>query len=402
MNIVTTPEQLSTAIDSLKNASVLAIDTEFMREKTYYPKLCLLQIAGDDKTYLVDPISQDLDLTPLAQLWTNSATKVLHAGGQDLKILFDACGAAPRPYFDTQDAATLIGQSEQLGYAALVEHLLKVKLDKADGFTDWAKRPLSKDQLKYACEDVSYLLKLYPRILAELKSLGRENWLAAEFDQRSSPQALTVDVRTQFRRLKRVTSLKPHQLAIAREVAAWRELEAQRRDQPKRWLLSDEATLEICRRAPSKVSELENLRGVGANLRHSLGDIVAAVADGKNCPREDWPKLPERRRLSAEDSVAVELMAAVVRKRSSENRLSSSVLASRAMLEEYLHNRSEKSAIMQDWRKEIIGDEISRLLKGEVCLHLRGNRLVIEDYRAESGRSDNKNGDEKSTQTGCC
>jgi len=384
MKTVTTAAELESAISILSSATVLAIDTEFMREKTYYPKLCLLQIActhnGSDEVFLIDPLINKLDLKPLAQLWSDSSTvKVFHAGTQDLKILFDACGVPPRPYFDTQDAATLIGQPEQVGYGALVGRLLDVKLDKADSFTDWAKRPLSRDQLKYAAEDVTYLLQLYPLIVAELKSLGRETWLQAEFDHKSSPQTLIVDECVQFRRLKRVASLKPRQLAIAREVAAWREKEAMRRDIPKRWLLSDESILDISRRAPANVKELAALRGVDNNVKHSLPDIIAAVAAGVACPKDQLPQLPERRRLTGEDSAAIELMAAIVRKRSAENRLSSSVLAPRALLEDYLASRSDECALMQGWRKELVGDEIKRLLAGEVSLRYKDGCLVVEE-----------------------
>ena len=380
MIIVTNAAELKSAVSSLSTASVLAIDTEFMREKTYYPKLCLLQIACEDELFIIDPLPHNLDLRPLAKLWSDEKiVKVFHAGTQDLKILYDACGASPRPYFDTQDAATLIGQPEQIGYGSLVERLLGVKLANSDSFTDWAKRPLSKDQLAYAAEDVSYLLKLYPIVVAELESLGRESWLDEEFSRRSSSKTLTLDPQVQYRRLKRVASLKPHQLAIAREVAAWREHEAMRRDIPKRWLLSDEAVLEISRRAPTSIQALGNLRGITAQLKRSLGDILAAVEKGKNCPQDQWPKLPERPRLNGDDSAALELMAAIVRKRSSENRLSSSVLASRAVLEEYLANRNDDCALMQGWRKQIIGDELKQLLEGRLSLSLKDNCLVIKE-----------------------
>jgi len=385
MTIVTSAAELDSAVSTLSIASVLAIDTEFMREKTYYPKLCLLQIACDDELFIIDPLINNLDLRPLAQLWSDSAiVKVFHAGTQDIKILYDACGVPPRPYFDTQDAATLIGQPEQVGYGTLVERLLDVRLSKSDSFTDWARRPLSKDQLAYAADDVSYLLQLYPIVLAELESLGRQSWLTEEFERKSSPKALEIDLRMQYRRLKRVSSLKPHQLAIAREVAAWREKEAMRKDIPKRWLLSDEAILEISRRAPTNTKELGALRGVDANLRYSLQAILKAVEAGKSCSQDQWPELPERRRVSGEDSAAIELMAAIVRKRSSENRLSSSVLGSRAMLEEYLISRSDDCALMQGWRKQIIGDEIGRLLEGKVSLSLKNNCLVIEEESCDT------------------
>ena len=380
MKIVTTSAELESAIANLMSASVLAIDTEFMREKTYYPKLCLLQIACEDEVFIIDPLLNRLDLKPLAQLWTAPhITKVFHAGTQDLKILFDACGAAPKPYFDTQDAATLIGESEQIGYGALVQRLLDITLDKSDSFTDWAKRPLSDAQLKYAGEDVSYLLKLYPLIVAELEALGRRSWLDKEFERRSSTKALTVDVDMQYRRLKRVNSLKPRQLAIAREVAAWREKEAMRRNLPKRWLLSDESLLEIARRAPASVQEIAKLRGVGGNLKPALPAILAAVKRGKECPQKDLPQLLERHKVIGDDSAALELMAAIVRKRAQQNRLSSAVLASRAMLEAYLCERSDDCALMQGWRKELVGEELKRLLEGKINLRFENGALVVEN-----------------------
>ena len=381
--IVTTPAELDSALSILSTVPVLAIDTEFMREKTYFPKLCLLQIAADvngtTEIFLIDPLQNGLDLKPLAQLWSNSEiVKVFHSGSQDLQILFDACGAAPRPYFDTQDAAVLIGQPEQIGYAALVDRLLDVKLDKADGFTDWSKRPLSAAQLKYAAEDVNYLLQLYPLIKKELDSLNRQSWLDEEFDHRSSVKALTVDVRAQYRRLKRVSSLKPRQLAIAREVAAWREEEAMRRNIPKRWLLPDESILEMARRAPENTKAIADLRGVGANLRRSLPKILAAIEAGKACLQEDLPQVPQRRRLSGDDCAAIELMAAVVRKRAQQNRISSSALAPRALLEDYLAQRNDDCALMQGWRKELIGEELGQLLEGKICLFMKDGCLAIE------------------------
>jgi len=385
MIIVTSAAELDSAVSILSTASVLAIDTEFMREKTYYPKLCLLQIACDDELFIIDPLINKLDLRPLAGLWSDSSiVKVFHAGTQDLQILYDACGTPPRPYFDTQDAATLIGQPEQVGYGALVERLLDVKLSKSDSFTDWARRPLSKDQLAYAADDVSYLLQLYPIVLAELESLDRQSWLNEEFERKSSPKSLEVDLRMQYRRLKRVSSLKPHQLAVAREVAAWREKEAMRKNIPKRWLLSDESILEIARRMPTSTQKLSTLRGVDTNLKYSLKAIIAAVEAGRNCPQDQWPQLPERRRITGEDSAAIELMAAIVRKRSAENRLSSSVLGSRALLEEYLSSRSDDCALMQGWRRQIIGDEIKRLLEGKISLSFKNNCLTIEEESCDA------------------
>ena len=386
MQIITTSTDLTAAIATLKTAPVIAVDTEFMREKTYWPQLCLVQIASQDGTFLIDPLPNKLDLHPLAELWGSASIhKIFHAGGQDVQILYDACGVAPAPYFDTQDAAALIGLPEQIGYGALIQRLLHVELAKADSFTDWSRRPLTDTQVDYAAEDVSWLLKVYPVLYAELQSLGRETWLDEEFARRVSPAALEIDLRAQFRRLKRVASLKPHQLAIARELAAWREEEAMRRDLPKRWLLSDEAILEIARKAPGSAEELARLRGVGASVKHSLDRIVSAVQRGQRCPQEDWPSLPERRKPEGDFAATVDLMAALVRKRAQENRLSTSLLAPRALLESYALEHDESSPLMQGWRRALIGEELTRLLDGEIGLCLRDKTLTVEECPRSQG-----------------
>ena len=378
--LITTSKQLDHAIEQLLTADALAVDTEFMREKTYFPKLCLLQIACKDEVFLIDPLQHKLDLRPLARIWSKqSIVKVFHSGAQDLQILFDACGVAPSPYFDTQDAAALIGMPEQVGYGVLVKRLLGKDLDKADRFTDWSRRPLDASQLRYAADDVIWLLQLYPLLVNKLRELGRDSWLDAEFSKRCSEDALTTDVRAVYLRLKRVSSLKPTQLAVAREVAAWRETCAMRKNIPKRWLLSDEAVLDIARRAPTSEEKLAKLRGVGPNLKRELGSLLVAVKAGRACPENEWPRLPQRPKLNADDSAALELMAAIVRVRAEQNLLSQSVLASRAQLEDYVSRRSNDCAVMQGWRKELVGVELERLLAGQIALRLDSGVLAIEE-----------------------
>jgi ribonuclease D len=376
--MITTPHELASVLPQLTASEIVAVDTEFMREKTYWPRLCLIQIAAGDEVVLIDPLPSRLDLRPLGELWeTASILKVFHAGTQDIEMLYRVCGTAPAPIFDTQDGAELIGMPQQISYKALVQRLLDIELEKADSFTDWAQRPLSKDQLNYAAEDVSWLLRLYPVLREELTALGRESWLDEEFAKRVLPETLTVNLQEQFRRLKRVSSLQPRSLAIAREVAAWREEEAMRRDLPKRWLLSDEAVLEITRRAPRSVGELRNLRGVGKNLQRCFDAILASVERGRAVPREQWPRLAGRRRPEGNFSAAIELMAALVRKRAEEHKLSSGQLATRAMLEDFIREHDESAPLLQGWRRALIGEELLRLLKGKIGLSLRDGMLVI-------------------------
>ena len=234
-----TPSRSLSSSDSFRTAPCVAIDTEFMRERTYFARLCLIQLASDDVAAIVDPLAIS-DLAPLRELLTDpDVVKVFHAGSQDLEIFYRLFEVATAPIFDSQIAATLAGFPQQVGYGALVKEVMGVTLDKGDTYTDWAKRPLSETQVEYALNDVRYLPEIRRRLLAEMEREGRIDWLAADFARLEDPATYEVAPRELWRRVKRVSSLNRRQLAVAREVTAWREIEAQRRDVPKRWVVGD-------------------------------------------------------------------------------------------------------------------------------------------------------------------
>ena len=227
---------LEAFVERVAGAEVLAIDTEFLRETTYYPKLCLLQMATDDEVAIIDPLSVD-DLSVIAPLLEDERTvKLFHAGGQDIEILLREVGSMPRPLFDTQVAAALLGHTQQIGYGALVHAVCGVTLKKTDSYTDWSQRPLSDSQIDYAADDVIYLPRVYRKMRSELESKGRLGWLAPDFEEMMNPAKYSEDPRLRYRRLKRVTQLDERQLCAAREFAAWREEEARKRDMPRKWL----------------------------------------------------------------------------------------------------------------------------------------------------------------------
>lgn len=381
--MVVSQKQLSQLIARLDGQPVVALDTEFMREKTYWPHLCLLQVAIEDESWLVDPLSYGLDLRPFGDVLGNpQVLKLFHASGQDLQILEHETGVAPCPIFDTQDAAALLGYPEQIGYGPLVRGVLGVRLGKADGFTDWARRPLSADQLRYAEEDVTWLFRMYPEIIAELGRLGREHWLDEDFARKADPAHYVVDPREQYLRLKRVGQLRPRQLAIARELAEWREETAQQRNLPRRWLMSDEAVLEIARRAPATREALLDLRGVTLKGRHYADQVLAAVRRGVDLPDDRLPETPGRAQDEREITVSVELMTALARTRASENRLSPTVLASRALLEELVlasREARDSCTLMTGWRRAMIGEELARLLDGRLELSLVDGVLQVRE-----------------------
>lgn len=363
---------------------VVGLDTEFMRERTYYARLCLIQLGTAEFSAIIDPLVID-DLTPLCELLADPAVvKIFHAGGQDLEIFFRACNVATAPLFDTQVAATLAGFPQQVGYGALVSEVLGTKLDKGDSFTDWAKRPLTDTQVEYALNDVRYLPGLYDELTRQLNEGGRMAWLAKDFARMEDPATYNVVPEDQWRRVKRVSVLNRRQLGVAREVAAWREREAMRRDQPKRWVLGDESIIEIARRMPETPEALLSIRGVSEKVgRQAAAGLVAAVAAALVVPDEDLPVLEKRRRPAGDVDAAVDLMVAVVRRRAKERGVAMPLLASRDDLERLAGGDRDGSPLLEGWRAEMVGNELVALLEGRIELRLDDGDLVIVE-RPES------------------
>jgi ribonuclease D len=376
---VTDTQELAALVAELRKAPCVAIDTEFMRERTYFARLCLIQLASDDVAAIVDPLVI-ADLSPLRDLLTDpDVVKVFHAGSQDLEIFYRLFGVATAPVFDSQVAATLAGFPQQVGYGALVKEVMGIALDKGDTYTDWAKRPLSATQVEYALNDVRYLPEIRRRLLAEMQREGRAEWLAADFSRLEDPATYEVLPRELWRRVKRVSSLNRRQLAVAREVTAWRELEAQRRDVPKRWVIGDESIIEIARRAPHTPEELTAIRGVTDKVgRGAMQGLLAAVASGSVVSDEDLPSLEKRRRPVGDVDGAVDLMIALVRLRAREHGVAMPLMASRDDLERLAAGEKQASPLLEGWRKKMVGDELMALLDGRMKLLLKEGSLVVE------------------------
>jgi ribonuclease D len=379
---VTDTESLAKLVEQLMKAPSVAIDTEFMRERTYYARLCLIQLASDDVAAIVDPLAIS-DLSPLKALLIDpKVVKIFHAGSQDLEIFYRLFGVATAPVFDSQVAATLAGFPQQVGYGALVKEVMGVTLDKGDTYTDWAKRPLSETQIEYALNDVRYLPEIRRRLLAEMEREGRIDWLAADIARLEDPATYEVVPRELWRRVKRVSSLNRRQLAVAREVAAWREDEAQRRDVPKRWVIGDESIIEIARRTPKSSDELMAIRGVADKVgRSAQQGLLTAVAAGAAVSDDDLPSLEKRRRPVGDVDGAVDLMIALVRLRAREHGVAMPLMASRDDLERLACGEKEASPLLEGWRKKMVGDELVALLEGRIELALKNGALVVETVR---------------------
>lgn len=382
---VTDTATLRELVAELRKAPAVAIDTEFMRERTYFAKLCLIQLGTDDVHAIVDPLAFG-DLSPLCDLLSDTAVvKIFHAGSQDLEIFYRLCDGATTPVFDTQVAATLAGFPQQVGYGALVKELLDVSLDKGDTYTDWARRPLSDTQVEYALNDVRYLPEVHRRLLDELTREGRIPWLQADFARLEDPATYVPVPEEQWRRVKRISALNRRQLAVAREVAAWRENEAQRRDVPKRWILGDESIVEIARRVPATAADVGAIRGVADKAgKGAQRGIAAAVSRGLAVPDADLPSLTKRRRPQGDVDAAVDLMVAIVRLRARKHGVAMPLLASREDLERLAGGEREASPLLEGWRRKMVGEELVRLLDGELTLHLAESLLVVEPREAAS------------------
>ncbi len=377
MSYIDSQEKLEEFALAAGKSSVLAIDTEFLREKTYYPNLCLLQLATDDDVAIIDPFAVD-DLTVLSDIMLNSSvTKLFHAGSQDLAILYKEVGCLPEPIFDVQNAAALLGQSHQAGLASLVSHFLGINIKKSDSFTDWTRRPLADSQMEYAAEDVIYLPRLYAEMKRQLEEKGRLHWLDDEFAQMGNPANYEERPLERFRRLKRGNQLSRRQMAASREIAAWREREAMRRDIPRKWVLTDEQIVEACKREARTIDELFMVRGIKQTL--SMRDarkVVDLMRKALASPESSWPKPEAPSACEANVDSAVDLMEALMRIRSKEEGIAMQTIASRADLALVARGHFDESPVMQGWRKLVIGDDLMALLEGKIFLGLKDNELV--------------------------
>jgi ribonuclease D len=377
------PAELAALLQRAREHGRVSLDTEFMREKTYWAKLCLVQVAVADECALIDPLAGE-DLGPLLDVLADPGViKIVHAGGQDLEIFYRLSGRAAGPVFDTQVAATVAGFPSQVGYARLIKDLFEVDIDKSDTFTDWSRRPLSPTQIQYALNDVRYLDGAYLELTARLERDGRTAWLAGDMDRLSDPSEYAVEPDQVFRKLKRTSSLSRRQLGVLQKLAAWREREAMRRDLPKRWVVGDETLVEVARRRPADVAALGDVRGL--NTR-ALGDggagLLAAVAAGVNATEDELPRVDRKPRTVVDVEGVVELMGALLRMRASEHGIAVPLLATRGDLERLASGQRDDSPLLAGWRRSIVGDDLVALLDGRIGLKVADGRIQTQSCGA--------------------
>ncbi len=377
---IQTPEALRSLCEQLAAASVLALDTEFMRETTYYPQLALIQVCSDQVLACIDPValSGKGDLEPFWQLMdVPHIVKVFHSGRQDLELFLQESGRLPQQVFDSQVAGSVLGYGNQIGYANLVELILGVALDKSHTRTDWLRRPLDEGQLQYAYDDVRYLLQIYHRLHAELVSHGRETWLQGEFAAMSDTATYHTHPEELWRGVKGYQTLRGASLAVLQQLAAWRDQLARERNQPRRRILKDEVLLEAARRLCDNEEKLGRLAGVSADLVRRYGAaIIDAVKRGRALPREQWPQLPHRHQLSNSQEALVDALMAVTRLIGERNSISVNSLTTRKELEQLVVGEQELP-VLQGWRAHLLGTQLQAFIAGGLRLSVLQGELDV-------------------------
>ncbi|MBN1379117.1 MAG: ribonuclease D [Gammaproteobacteria bacterium] len=347
----------------------LAIDTEFIREKTYFPQLALIQITNTELIYCIDPLAID-DLSALYELLENPAiTKVFHAASQDLEIFFHLRQCVPQPIFDTQVAASLLGLGEQIGYAALVEKVLNIELDKSHSRTNWMQRPLQSKQIRYAADDVRYLSRLYPLLYKKLEKLGRIDWMDSEVARLQNPATYKPDPPNCWQRVKGSGNLKRKPLNILRHLAAWREHQAMQANRPRRWILSDEVLINLATHQPMDRDQLLQVPLLDSKIaeRHAT-DLLGLIDQAQNETEENWPAVRYRKKPSAQEEANLDLLMAVIHLRADEYRLSSTQITSRSELLKLLRGERDLP-LLGGWRLKVAGQAILDTYQSKMLRH---------------------------------
>lgn len=377
---VDTPAALSDLARDLANSEWLALDTEFIREKTYLPRLCLIQVSNGEVAACVDPLALGDALRPLLDvLYDGRILKVLHAARQDLEIFLHDWHRIPLPLFDTQPAAALLGYGDQVGYAKLVQQVLGVDLPKDHSRTDWSRRPLDQGQLRYALDDVIYLGQAYLQMRGRLSDRERLQWLAADFADLANPATYVQDPRTAWQRVKGRQHLRGVQLAVLQALAAWREEQARERDLPRRWVLKDEVLVDLARRRPKDAEQLSRIRGLEPPVIRRDGEaLLHQIAVATALPREDWPTEGRGGKpLTALQEAQADLLSAALRLLAESHQLSPHAIAGRKDIEKLVRGDAD-TPLLEGWRRKVAGEHLLDLLAGRWSLRATADGVVLE------------------------
>ncbi len=378
MHIITTTAALEEFSAALAAKPFIAVDTEFMREKTYWPILCLIQAAAEGVEAIIDPLAKGIDLGPFLEVMADkSVIKVFHAARQDLEIFYQLMDQVPAPLFDSQIAAMACGFGDQIGYEPLMRALLNANIDKGSRFTDWARRPLSPAQLTYALGDTTFLREAYPILKQKLDENERDHWVEAELEALYAPDLYFVKPENAWKRLK-LKGVRPKELGPVMKLAEWREREAQTKDTPRNRILKDDAIYELARLRPASVGDLGRARSIPSGFEKSAAGaaILAAIAEGAKTPQGRLPAIakPDRNRPPAD---VVELLKVLLKRQCDKYDVAPKLIASSADLEAIAHDDNADVKALSGWRREVFGDAALKLKRGELALKLKKGAVEL-------------------------
>ncbi len=379
MKVITTSQELEELCGPLMGEPFITVDTEFMREKTYWPQLCLIQIASPTTEAIVDPMAEGIDLKSFFDLMVNEETvKVFHSARQDLEIIHHLGGVIPKPLFDTQVAAMVCGFGDSVGYENLIRKLVGARIDKSSRFTDWGHRPLTDKQLQYALSDVTHLREAYQKLQKNLDSSGRESWLAEEMAILESPATYEAEPREVWKRFKFRPRSK-RMLAIYRELAAWREREAQGRNLPRSRVLKDDALSELAVQAPKGPDELRRLRAVPRGFADgNYGtNVLKAIEAGRQASLDDLPEVTNKPLpMDAASGAVVEILKVALKLASEQHHVAMKLIASVSDLEEIAVNDEADVRALNGWRRKLFGEIALDLKHGRACIAIEDGKVV--------------------------
>ncbi len=379
MSVLSTSEEILKFCETLHGVPYITVDTEFLREKTYYPKLCLIQISGPDKeAKAIDPLIDGIDLSPVYTLLQNpDIIKVFHAGRQDIEIFYNLTGKVVSPIFDTQIAAMVCGYGDSIGYEKLIRDVSGAAIDKSSQYTDWSNRPLSEKQINYALGDVTHLCDAYLHLKAELEKRGRTHWVQEEEEFLTDPALYENDPYKAWERIK-IRSPKSKTLAVLREIAALREMQAQKRDVPKSWIMRDDTLADMAGQAPRNKAQMAKIRNVSKDMAEGkVGEkLLKAIERALDTPKETWPKPTKRKQLSPSASATIDILKMLLKMQSTENEVAAKIIASGDDIEAIALSDEADVPALKGWRREVFGEDALAVKNGKLAIGLKDGKII--------------------------
>ncbi len=390
--LITEQGALDAFCASVQSKEFITVDTEFLREKTYYPKLCLIQIGALDETgeifaAAIDPLVEGIDLAPVFALLSNpDILKIFHAARQDLEIFYNLMGSVPAPFFDTQIAAMVCGYGDQIGYENLVRNITGGQIDKSSQFTNWSNRPLSDRQIDYALGDVTHLIEVYQKLSAELDARGRTKWVFEEEAILEDPATYELDPQEMWRKVK-IKSPKPKTLAVLKSLAAWREARAQRKNLPKNWVMKDDSLADMAAQAPKDVKALKKIRGVSNDLAEGyIGrQMLDAIKEALESDPSGWPEIARKKPPSARVVAITEILKLLLKLQAAEHEVAAKLIASSADIEAIARDDEADVPALKGWRREVFGEEAIAMKHGRIAVGLKDGRITKMTIESSAG-----------------